>query len=237
MLDGKSILAIIPARGGSKGVPGKNNKLLDGKPMISYTIEQVKRSEYLDKTVVSTDDPDVRKTAVSMGMDVIDRPPEYAKDTSPVIEAINHVLDTLKKGGRTFDVIALLEPTSPLRAGGDIDKAIELFINNWEEADGLASVGEIALESPYIAKTIKNGYIKPLIETGKKAPRRQDLDKAYFPYGVIYISKTDKLLETGTFYQEKTIPYYIERWQNYEVDDIYDFIAIEAIIKHMRVKK
>jgi CMP-N,N'-diacetyllegionaminic acid synthase len=205
--------------------------------MISYTIGQALKSGYLDKSVVSTDAPDIRKTAVSMGMDVIDRPPEYSKDDSPIIDAIKHVLDSLTRKGETFDVIVLLEPTSPLRADGDIDKAIELLINNWEEADGLASVGEIALESPYIAKTIKNGYIKPLIESGKKASRRQDLDKTYFPYGVIYISKTDKLLATGTFYQERTIPFFIERWQNYEVDDIYDFIAIEAIIKHMRAKK
>jgi CMP-N,N'-diacetyllegionaminic acid synthase len=237
MLKGKKILAIIPARGGSKGVPGKNIKILAGSPLITYTIEQALKSRYLDKAIVSTDDPEIKRVSIASGIEVIDRPPEYAKDTSPIIDAIKQVIDALKRKEHSFDIIALLEPTSPLRKDDDIDKAIEKFIKNWDNADALVSMGEIALENPHIAKVIRNGMVAPFIEMEKKAYRRQDLEKAFFPYGVIYMSKTEKLLETGTFYQEKTIPYLIERWQNYEVDDIYDFIAIDAIIKYKRTQK
>jgi len=227
-----NIIAIIPARGGSKGIPRKNIRLLRGKPLISYTIESALNSKLVDKVVVSTEDTEIAEISERCGAEVIKRPEELARDDSPTIDAILHVINWFEERNEHFDVVVLLEPTSPLRKENDIDNAIRLFISSINQADSLVSLGEVQLENPYIMKKVENGIVKPLIETGKKFPQRQQLSKAYFPYGVIYLSKVDTLKKYKTFYQEQTIPYFIERWQNYEIDDRYDFICVEAILQN-----
>lgn len=231
MYKNKKILGIIPARGGSKGLPGKNIKPLAGVPLIGWTIKSAKQSKYFDRVVVSTDDTKIASIAKSLGGDVpFMRPKSLARDNSPSIDAIKHVIDTLKSQGEAYDYIALIEPTSPLRKDTDFDRAIAALIDRSSQADSLVSVGEVHMEHPVIVRKIKQGYVKPYVKTLKKITRRQDLDKAYFPYGVIYLSKASSLIKTGTFYQRRTIPFMIERWQNYEIDDLYDFICIEAIM-------
>ena len=148
-----------------------------------------------------------------------------------MIDVIIHAIEFYKNINRVFDYIALLEPTSPLRKINDIDSAIEKLIDHEAEADSLVSVGEVQLEHPSIMKGIDGDYVKPYETNARIITRRQELDKVFFPYGVIYLSKTEKLIKHGTFYHERTIPYFIERWQNYEVDDIYDFICIDAVMK------
>jgi CMP-N,N'-diacetyllegionaminic acid synthase len=229
-----SVLAIIPARGGSKGIPRKNIMTLHGKPLIAYTIESAAKSRLIDKCVVSTEDDEISEVTRNYGGEVVKRPPELARDDSPSYDAIKQVIDHFKNQGRNFDIIVLLEPTSPLRKDDDLDKAIQSFIKNYDKADSLVSLGEIQLESPFYAQIITDGLVKPLIGQDTNYKRRQDMPKAYFPYGVIYLSKVDTYLKTRTFYQAKTLPYFIERWQNYEIDDICDFFCIEAI---MKVKK
>lgn len=226
------ILAIIPARGGSKGLPRKNIKVLAGKPLVAYTIENALKNKYLDKVIVSTDDKEIAEISRKYGAEVpFLRPKKYARDFSPASDLIRHAIRWFEKKGEYFDIIVYLEPTSPLRKEKDIDDAIELFIKNIDKADSLVSVGEVHLESPYIMKKIKAGYVKPFIEIYKKIGQRQLLPKVYFPYGVIYLSKTKALEKYKTFYLKRTIPYFIERWQNYEIDDLYDFICVEAILK------
>lgn len=227
------ILAIIPARGGSKGLPGKNIKPLLGKPLIAWTIEQARKSRYVDKLVVSTDDKKIAEISKSYGAEVpFLRPKALAEDSSPTSDAIMHAVDWFEKRGETFDILVLLEPTSPLRKDDDIDNAIKAFVNNYENADALVSLGEVQLEKPHIVKKIENGYLVPFVKSDIKFHQRQQLPKAYFPYGVIYIVKTESFKKTRTFYQKKTIPYFIERWQNYEIDDLHDFICHEAILKY-----
>lgn len=232
MYKGMTILGIIPARGGSKGLPRKNIRELVGKPMIAWTIERALASVYLDKVIVSTEDAEIAEVAKKYGADVpFMRPADLAGDKTPTIDVIIHAVNFFKEKGIAFDYVVLLEPTSPLRKENDIDDAIRLLIDRQSDADSLVSVGEVHLEHPSLMKTVSDGYLVPYETTDKKIYRRQDMPTVYFPYGVIYISKTGKLIETGTFYQERTIPYFIERWQNYEVDDIYDFICVEAILK------
>jgi len=229
-----NILAIIPARGGSKGIPKKNIRPLCGKPLIAWTIEQAQRSKYINRIFVSTDDAEIAATAEKYGVDVpFLRPEEYARDNSPTADAIIHAIDGLEKTGEQYDLIVLLEPTSPLRKMGDIDNAIETFLKNMNDADSLVSVGEVHLESPYIMKKIENDVVIPFLETDQKFFQRQQLPAIYFPYGVIYLSKIQAFRKQRTFYQKKTLAYKIERWQNYEIDDIYDFYCVEAILKHM----
>ncbi|CEG13085.1 Acylneuraminate cytidylyltransferase [groundwater metagenome] len=231
-MDDTKILAVIPARGGSKGLPKKNIKSLLEKPLIAWTIEQAKNSKHIDRVVVSTEDKEIAEISKKYGAEVVERPEELARDDSPTFDAIIQVLDYFQNKGEFFDIMVLLEPTSPLRKDNDLDNAIELFIKNIDKADSLVSVGEVQLENPYIMKKIEEWYVKPIMKLGKNAYQRQKLPKVYFPYGAIYLSKIEELKEHKTFYQERTIPYFIERWQNYEIDDIYDFIAIESILKY-----
>ncbi len=237
MYKGKTILSLIPARGGSKGLPRKNVRLLLGKPLIAWTIEQALKSKYLDKIIVSTDDEQIAEISKRYGAEVpFMRPKELAKDESLTIDVILHALNWFEERGEKFDYLALLEPTSPLRKINDIDNSIKKLIDNEIYSDSLVSVGKLSLEHPFVSKKIdENGYIKVFYETEDPLiTRRQELLPAYFPYGVIYLSKISTLRKYKTFYQEKTIPFFIERWQNYEVDDIWDFIVIEAIMKYIQ---
>ncbi|MGZ7120140.1 MAG: hypothetical protein ACXVH2_10550, partial [Methanobacterium sp.] len=143
------------------------------------------------------------------------------------IDAIKHAIEFLKNQGELYDILVLLEPTSPLRKKDDIDKAINIFLKENYRSDSLVSLGKVHLEDPVIMKKVDSGLVKPFIDVNM----HQSDFEAYFPYGVIYLSKIDKLLQNKTFYQDHTVPYLIERWQNYEVDDIYDFICIESIMK------
>ena len=226
------ILAIIPARGGSKGIPKKNIKNLFGKPLIAWTIEQAQKSKYISKIFVSTDDEEISKFAEQYG-DLVPffRPDEFAQDNSPTSDVIFHALDTFEKRGEYYDFIIILEPTSPLRKKNDIDNAIETYFQNASTSESLVSVGEIHLENPYIMKIIKNNHVLPLLENKQQFYQRQQLPNIYFPYGVIYLSSVQAMRKCGTFYQENTIPYNIERWQNYEIDDIFDFYCVETILK------
>jgi len=231
MIQDKTILALIPARGGSKGLPRKNILPLLGKPLLAWTIEQALASQYLDKVMVSTDDEEIARIARDYSAEVpFLRPAELATDTATTIAVIHHALAFYKERGIGFNYLALLEPTSPLRAEGDIDKSIKLLADHEAEADSLVSLGEVHMEHPSLIKKIENNYVKPYEPTGEIITRRQDFSKVYFPYGVIYLSKITSLEATNTFYQERTIPFFIQRWQNYEVDDIYDLKCIEAVI-------
>lgn len=227
------ILAIIPARGGSKGIPKKNIKQLLGKPLIAWTIEQALNSKYVSKVFVSTEDREIAAIAKECGGEVpFLRPDELAQDSSPTSDAIIHALDTFEEMGEKYDIIIILEPTSPLRKKDDIDRAIETFLQSSSTSESLVSVGEVQLENPYIMKIIENSHVVPFLENKQQFHQRQQLPTIYFPYGVIYLSTVKAIRKFGTFYQETTLPYIIERWQNYEIDDICDFYCVESILRN-----
>lgn len=229
----KKILAIIPARGGSKGLPGKNIKPLLGKPLIGWTIEQAQASQYIDEIYVSTDSEEIAAVANSFGVSVPElRPEVLAGDQVTSAAVVLHILDKLKKEDKEFDYFMLLEPTSPLRKNDDLDLAIQIAIQNPTKS-GVTSIGEVHMEHPLIVKKIDaDGKMTPYIDTTTKINQRQQTDKAYFPYGVVYLVKVEDFIQNNQFYGENTIPYIIERWQCYEMDDIYDFLAIEAILNY-----
>lgn len=232
MYNDKKIIAIIPARGGSKGLPKKNILELNKKPLISWTIEKAIQSKLIDKIFVSTDSKEIAGVAERFGVKIpFLRPKEFAKDNSPSYEAIIHTLESLENIGEKFDYVALLEPTSPLRKKNDIDMAIKKLLDN-EKVESLVSVGEVHMEHPIIIKKMdENGFISPYINDVKSIHQRQQADKAYFPYGVIYLSKTQSYKTNKTFYLKKTLSYEIDRWQNYEIDDYIDFIIVEKLIQ------
>jgi CMP-N,N'-diacetyllegionaminic acid synthase len=232
MYNDKRILAIIPARGGSKGLPGKNIKLWNRKPLMAWTILQAQNCELIDEILVSTEDSEIAEIVANYGSPPpFLRPSELAQDESPISDAILNALERYETLGKTFDFVALLEPTSPLRAEEDLSGAIIKLCDN-SDADSLVSVGEVHMEHPMIIKKIdKDGLVVPYIENTTAIYQRQQADKAYFPYGVVYICKTEVYKELKTFYTPKTIPFMIERWQNYEVDDQIDFNLTEYIEK------
>jgi len=229
------ILAIITARGGSKGLFKKNIMLLDGKPLLGWTIEQAKNCEYIDKIFVSTDCPEIAGVSEQFGVKVPAlRPPELATDAASSMDVVEHVINSLEKAGEIFDYIVLLEPTSPLRKKDDLANAIKQLIDDGN-ADGIISMGEVHMEHPMIVKKISDtNRICSYIPDVKKITQRQQADKAYFPYGVIYMVKTSVFKAKKLFYTDNAIPYLIDRWQNYEIDDIWDFVCIEAILTKKR---
>jgi len=226
----KKILGLIPARGGSKRLPGKNIKVLNNKPLIAWTIEQALNSKFLDKVIVSTDDKEIAHISKQFRAEVpFIRPDELSSDKALSIDVAIHALEFLKTSREEYDYLALLEPTSPLRKPDDIDNGIRKLID-LPEADGLVSWGLVHLEHPMIVKRLKNNFMVPYTNL-PQIKQSQEADEAYFPYGVIYLSKVESLYKNNTFYPEKTIPLLIERWQNYEIDDEVDFFVIEILIK------
>jgi CMP-N,N'-diacetyllegionaminic acid synthase len=236
MYKNKRILAVITARGGSKGLPGKNIKPLLGKPLIVWTIEKALESACFDRVIVSTDSDGIAAVAKKHGAEVpFKRPKRLSGDRVGSYDVVTHAIEYLARKGDVFDYVALLEPTSPLRKKGDIDRAIAKLIDNGKSADSLVSFGQVTLEHPAVIKKVNSrGYMVPYVKNPEKATGRQGYSPAYFPYGVIYLTRISALYRYQSFYQPRTIPYFVERWQCYEVDDIYDLMVIETILKNKK---
>lgn len=232
MIQGKSVISIIPARGGSKGLPGKNIKNLCGRPLISWTIEKALSSNYIDTVLVSTDSQDIANVSKSFGAQVpFMRPDNLATDGATTLSVVQHSLDYYSRLDSVFDYIVLLEPTSPLRKPKDIDNMLTKLDSNSNNFDSIVSLGETHAH-PYILKKLTNSSVSNFLNSPNVSNlRRQDYDSVYFPYGVAYVVKTDVFLEENTFYTRKCMGYQIERWQNYEIDDFCDFLCVEAMIK------
>jgi len=238
MYKDKKIIAIIPARGGSKGLKGKNIKKLCGKPLIAYTIETAKKSKYLDEVMVTTDSKEIVSIAKEYKANIpFIRPDNLANDTASSVGLVLHTLDYYQNTlSNKFDYFILLEPTSPLREDDDIDTMIEKLIDNETLYDSITSIGEVS-DHPSLVKEIINNSLQPLCKELEFNFRRQDNQKAYFPYGVGYMIKVDTFKNEKVFYTKRNTFHIIQRYQCYEIDDIYDFLAIENIIKYKKGQK
>ncbi len=224
-----SFLAIIPARGGSKRLPKKNSLLLNGEPLIAYTIEASLQSNYITKTIVSSDDDEILNIAKKYGSDIIKRPDDLATDTSTSYDAIEHTILNQKK---RYDYIILLQPTSPLRTYKDIDKAIELLIN--KDADAIISTCEVDHPVQWNMQIDETLDMSKSIQT-INSKRSQDQTKYYRLNGAIYIANTKKLLEEKTFFLSKNIYSHImKKEDSIDIDDELDFIIVKNIIEQKR---
>jgi len=218
------VLAIIPARGGSKGVPQKNIRKLAGKPLIAWTIEEAKKSKYITRTILSSDNEDIIQIAKEYGGDVpFVRPKELAQDDTPGISAVLHAIEQC--GG--YEYVVLLQPTSPFRTVEDIDKCIEYTIK--QQAKFCVSVTE-AEQSPYWMYTIENGKMKPIIEQDKLTTRRQDLPNVYVLNGAIYVARVEDIKERKTFLTEETISFIMSNENSLDIDTVLDFEISEYLI-------
>jgi CMP-N,N'-diacetyllegionaminic acid synthase len=195
------VLGLIPARAGSKGVPGKNIKLLGNKPLIQYTIEAAQKSALLSKIIVSTDSDLIASTVSPLGVEVpFMRPADLAQDTTPTLPVIQHALKFFETKGFTYDAVCLLQVTSPFRPIGFIDNAIRKF--KATDADCLVSVLRVPAEyNPHwVFEPDNDGMLK--IATGEKSiiPRRQDLPPAFFRDGSVYITTSSVILHENSLY-------------------------------------
>jgi CMP-N,N'-diacetyllegionaminic acid synthase len=225
------ILGLILARGGSKRLPGKNLKPLHGKPLLAWSIEASLACPAIGMTVVSTDSQEIANVALRYGAQVpFLRPEALAQDRSTSADAALHAVDWLRDHGTEFDAVMLLEPTSPLRASGDLPGVARRLAERWNEVDAVVSVGKVHLEQPEVMKTLgQDGLLSPWVAAGTAAAAAGE---AWFPYGVAYLVKVAALRKWRSFYPSRVAGYTIERWQGYEVDDEFDFICIESIMKH-----
>ena len=195
------VLGIITARGGSKGVPRKNVKLLNGKPLIGYTVESALDSKRLSRVVVSTEDTEIADIAKELGADVpFLRPRELAADTTPTLPVVLHAVETLERMGDTYDAVCLLQPTNPFRRSIDIDACIELLDESG--ADSVVSVLPVpdSFNPNWVYWQSSDGTLKLSTGAAEPIPRRQDLPRAYHREGSIYLTRREVLITHANLY-------------------------------------
>lgn len=231
MIDGKRVLALIPARSGSKGLPGKNIMPIAGKPLITWSIEHARASKYVDDVVVSTNSRQIGDVAVAAGARMpFLRPDALATDEASSIDVVLHALDALADTNANFDIVVLLEPTSPLREASDIDGALDRLVS---VADAECIVGIAAAETmhpAFLFRTDKKEFLVPYGERAPNAVRRQDLESLYFIEGTVYASFVSALRERRAFYHERTIGWPVARYKSLEIDELPDLLASEALL-------
>jgi len=200
------ILGVIPARGGSKSVPRKNVRLLCGKPLIAWSIEAADASSLLDRYVVSTEDSEIAEIAINYGAQVMDRPQELATDEADTLPVLLHVLEQIEA-----TIVVLLQPTSPIRDTDLIDRCIRKFLETG--ADSLAT-----------------GFTCKYVEYGKNEKRRQDIPGFFYDDGNVYVIRAD-LIRQGDRYGEHIECVLLDREQNVEIDDEFDFWLSEQVLE------
>lgn len=223
------IIAIIPARGGSKGIIKKNIYPINGKPLLAYSIEASIKSGVITKTIVSSENEEILNVAKQYGAEVIIRPKELATDLTPSEPVIEHVIKSLQSKNENFDILVLLQPTSPLRDYLDVKQSLELFINSG--ASSLISVYELC-HTPFKAFKLNNkGFLAGLVDNETPFMRRQDLPITYMPNGAIYITFCNLFLKTKSLFSDKTIPYIMDEKKSMDVDTEDDIEKIKPFLE------
>ena len=225
------MLAIIPARSGSKGVPKKNIKELAGAPLISYTIKAAKKSEFITRVIVSTDSEEIADVARKYGAEVpFLRPAELATDDSKAIDVYLYTIERLNlENDEQINEFLVLLPTSPLRNYMDIDQAIKIFKK--KNADSVISVTETEYPPQWIKRISEKGVLEDYFQ-GMNNLNRQEYEKTYIPNGAIYIFKYNVLKKEYNYYTDKTYPYIMPNIRSIDIDTPLDFMIAEYLIKN-----
>ena len=226
------ILAIIPARGGSKGIIKKNMVPLCGKPLLKYTFDAVNKSALINRAILSTDDPDFAAFGRENGIEAVMRPPQLAGDKTPMKDVIDHHLSALREEGYEPDIFILLQPTSPLRTERHIDEALQSLIDD-DTADALVSVVDVPHQYlPMKIMELENdGSLAFYQKDGEKYTTRQELPKFYARNGAaIYAVYRDSYLKTGSLYGTRCIPYIMKEEESVDIDTEFDLFLAECII-------
>lgn len=222
------MIAIIPARGGSKGLPGKNIKPLNGKPLIAYAVEAALKAKHIDRVIISTDDEEIARVAVQYGAELpFMRPAELASDTALAVDNYIYTIGKLEQeSGTIIDAFVVLQPTSPLRIAEDIDGAVELFEK--KKADSVISYTQEAHPISWHKYLDEEGHFIDILDANIK--NRQDNRVSYFPNGAVYVFRTSMIRERK-YYTEKSYAYIMPRSRSVDIDFIEDFEYAEFLLR------
>lgn len=225
------VLGLIPARGGSKGVPRKNLQLVCGKPLLQYAAEAALAARHLARVILSTDDEEIAETGRRCGLGVpFLRPPELARDETPTLPVVQHAVLWLEGRGEKFDAICLLQPTNPLRTPEQIDGCIELL----EASDADAVVTVLAVPEEYNPHWVyfsrEDGTLR--LSTGESAPipRRQDLPAAFHRDGSVYVTRRDVIINEQSLYGRRLLGFPLEPKQSVNIDSLEDLARASALL-------
>ncbi len=223
-ISGKRVLAVVPARGGSKGLPGKNIQDLGGKPLIQWSIKAAQSSVYIDKVVVSTDDEDIADAARAVGSFVVDRPGNLAGDRAHIEDAVIHAIDATND---SCDLVILLQPTSPLRTSEDIDGTLKTMLDHG--APAALTVCESS-KSPFWMYTVTSNNRMTPIAKGFESHCRQELPPVFVLNGAVYVAGTEWLRSTCTFMSPETVAHIMPVSRSVDIDSEQDLIIARALI-------
>jgi CMP-N,N'-diacetyllegionaminic acid synthase len=231
MINGRSVLGLIPAKMNSIGLPNKNIKLLKGKPLVAWSVLSGLKSNYIDELIVSTDSQEIATIALDYGAKVpFLRPSNLATSHTPSVDVAKHALNFyLESQNKKFDYLALMEPTSPLRKMKDIDLMIEKLDSLSENFDAIVSIGATGIH-PNNVKKIDGHKVERFCSALPITTRRQDDETVFFPLGIAYIAKVKTLFLENTFYPERLTYFTLSRNQCFEIDDFLDFKIVELLM-------
>lgn len=219
-------LGIIPARGGSKGVPRKNIREIAGKPLIAFTIEQALQSRSIKTVVVSTDDADIADVSRAYGAEVLLRPESLAQDDSPVINAVEHVANHYQN----FSNFALLQPTSPLRTAEDIDSCVDLFNRFGKTVCSVVKVEDAHPARMYRLHENPDFAVITSLQPELADTRRQDLPPYYHRNGCVYVFSS-RAVEVGRIIEDQMIPYVMPAERSLNIDSQLDFLVLKTLVE------
>jgi CMP-N-acetylneuraminic acid synthetase len=225
-----AVLAIVPARGGSKGVPGKNLRPLAGRLLIEYALDAARQSGVVDRTILSTDSPEIADAGRRIGMDVpFLRPAELSRDESPMLPVIQHAVQELAARGWTPGIVVLLQPTSPLRRPQHVREAVELLRQSG--VDSVVTVVEVPKHlSPDYLMRIEDGVLRPFLPEGARVTRRQDARAAYSRDGTVYAFRRETLDRFGSIYGANCRPLVIPGSESLSIDTPGDWDRAEHLL-------
>ncbi|MFV3077877.1 cytidylyltransferase domain-containing protein [Niveispirillum fermenti] len=224
------VLAVVPARGGSKGLPRKNILPLAGRPLIQHSIAAGRGCPLVTECVVSTEDEEIAGIARQAGAEVMHRPAELATDLVPTHLVVRHVLEKLRDKGRDWDVVVLLQPTSPLRTAAHLTACLEMFLPS--AARSVVSVCP-AEHHPYKDLRIADGWLTPLFSREALETPRQQLPAAFRPNGAIFAVRVADFLEYGAFYVDPALPFVMDARDSIDIDSLGDLRRAEAVLAGM----
>ncbi len=225
------MIAIIPARSGSKGLPGKNIRLFNNIPLICHTIECAQKSKNITRVVVSTDDDEIASISRNYGAEVpCLRPAKLASDTSMAMDAYLHMIDFISQKSLTsIEAFLALLPTVPLRESIDIDNAIQIYRD--KDADSVISVTESPVPIYWYRKINAEGILVDYKNDFDATLNRQEVEITYIPNGAVYVFNTEKLRSSREYYLEKTYPYIMPKERSIDIDTLSDFEYAEYLFK------
>ena len=229
---GFRVLGVVPARGGSKGIPGKNIAPVLGRPLLAYTADAVAGSRLLTRCIVSTDSPEIADVARTLGLDVpFMRPAELAQDNTPTLPVLQHAVRWLEERGERFDAVMILQPTNPLRRAADIDGAIEFLANS--DADSVISFVDAGEKHPARMKFIDtDGFVidPPFAEMFEGQPRQQ-LPKIYLREGSIYLTRMDVLMNGNSLKGSRCKAWIVPEERAVNIDTPFNLFLVEQILR------